>query len=81
MLPLTNIEVALYVAEKLRATVEKHKFSEINHITCSIGVSQYHRIENKTTLFKRVDEALYKAKNKGRNRVEMEQIGDSLSQD
>ena len=81
MLPQTNIEEALYVAEKLRATVEKHKFSEINHITCSIGVSQYHRIENKTTLFKRVDEALYKAKNKGRNRVEMEQIGDSLSQD
>jgi diguanylate cyclase (GGDEF)-like protein len=73
MLPQTNIEQAILVAEKLRATVEKHKFDEIKHITCSIGVAQFHRNEDKDTLFKRVDSALYKAKKTGRNKVEIEQ--------
>jgi PleD family two-component response regulator len=35
-------------------------------------VSQFHKDENKETLFRRTDKALYKAKNNGRNRVEME---------
>ena len=62
MLPQTTIEQAILVAEKLRATVEKHKFDDVKHITCSIGVAQFHRNEDKDTLFKRVDSALYKAK-------------------
>ena len=74
MLPQTNIEQAVFVAEKLRATVEKHKFDTVKHVTCSIGVSQFHKNEDKETLFKRTDKALYKAKNNGRNRVEMENM-------
>ena len=74
MLPQTNIEQAFLVGEKLRATIEKHKFDTVKHITCSIGVSQFHKNEDKDTLFKRVDSALYKAKKCGRNRVEMELI-------
>ena len=73
MLPQTTIEQAILVAEKLRATVEKHKFDDVKHITCSIGVAQFHRNEDKDTLFKRVDSALYKAKKTGRNKVEIEQ--------
>lgn len=75
MLPQTNIEQAYLVAQKLRATIEKHKFDDVKHITCSIGISQFHKNEDKDTLFKRVDEALYKAKRSGRNRVEIENIG------
>ena len=75
MLPQTNVEQAFLVAEKLRATIEKHKFDDVKHITCSIGISQFHKNEDKETLFKRVDEALYKAKKAGRNRVEMEHSG------
>lgn len=74
MLPQTNIEQAFFVAEKLRATIEKHKFDYVKHITCSIGVSQFYKNEDKDTLFKRVDAALYKAKKAGRNRVELEHI-------
>ena len=74
MLPQTNIDQAVLVAEKLRATVEKHKFDTVKHITCSIGVSQFHKRENKETLFKKADKALYKAKHNGRNRVEIEHI-------
>jgi diguanylate cyclase (GGDEF)-like protein len=72
MLPQTNIDQAVLVAEKLRATVEKHKFDTVKHVTCSIGVSQFHKNEDKETLFKRTDKALYKAKHNGRNKVEME---------
>lgn len=74
MLPQTTMEQAFLVAEKLRATVEKHKFDDVKHITCSIGAAQFHKNEDKDSLFKRVDEALYKAKNSGRNKVEMEHI-------
>ncbi len=78
MLPQTNIEQAFFVAEKLRATIEKHKFDDVKHITCSIGVCQFHKSDNKDSLFKKVDQALYKAKNSGRNRVEMEHIVNKL---
>jgi len=81
MLPQTNIEQAFFVAEKLRATIEKHKFDDVKHITCSIGVSQFYKNEDKDTLFKRVDAALYKAKANGRNKVELEHMGDTLSQE
>jgi diguanylate cyclase len=81
MLPQTDIEQAYFVAEKLRVTIEKHKFDEVQHITCSIGVGQFHRNEHKDTLFKRVDSALYKAKENGRNRAELEHICDTLSQE
>ena len=74
MLSQTNIEHAYLVAEKLRATIEKHHFSDVGQVTCSIGVSQYHKNESKEELFKRADNALYKAKNSGRNRVELEHI-------
>ncbi|MGA1932093.1 diguanylate cyclase [Arcobacter sp. YIC-464] len=80
MLPQTNIEQAMFVAQKLRATVEKHSFEEVGNITCSIGISQYHKTESKETLFKRVDEALYKAKSNGRNRVEIEHIDNIFEQ-
>lgn len=74
MLSQTNIDQAVLVAEKLRATIEKHHFPEVGHVTCSIGVSQYHKNETKEELFKRADTALYNAKNEGRNRVEIEHV-------
>jgi diguanylate cyclase (GGDEF)-like protein len=78
MLPQTNTEQAYLVAQKLRATIEKHKFDDVKHITCSIGVGQFHKNENKDNLFKRVDDALYKAKRSGRNRVEIENVTDMI---
>ena len=74
MLPSTNIEQAIFVAEKLRATIEKHKFEQVNHVTCSIGVSQHYKNQPKEEFFNKVDQALYSAKNNGRNRVEIEYI-------
>jgi diguanylate cyclase (GGDEF)-like protein len=74
LLPQTNIEQATIVAEKLRVTIENHKFETVPRVTCSIGISQFHKKETKKSLFERADEALYKAKEKGRNQVQIEHI-------
>ncbi len=71
LLPLTNIDEAILVAEKVRASIESHDFDNIK-ITCSVGIAQSHIHDTKDTVFKRADKALYKAKELGRNRVEIE---------
>jgi diguanylate cyclase (GGDEF)-like protein len=69
ILPHTNIENAKSIAQKLRITVESSKV--IIPITISFGVVEYKKGENLDSIFKRVDNALYKAKKSGRNRVEV----------
>jgi len=59
------------LADRLRESIESFPFDEVGRITCSFGVSQYEKNDNATVLLKRVDEALYRAKNNGRNRVSM----------
>jgi diguanylate cyclase (GGDEF)-like protein len=69
--PATDITGARIHAERLRNDIEKHRFSEINHLTCSFGVAEYEAdADDVTSLFRRADTALYNAKKLGRNRVE-----------
>ncbi len=70
ILPHTNKEQAVKIADKLRKTIEQSK--KIIPITMSFGVTQYISGESEDYLFKRVDNALYRAKENGRNRVEVE---------
>ena len=65
----TKIKETHTIAENLRVLIEKHDFGIHKQLTCSFGVSS--RVDNDTSesLFERVDRALYKAKNSGRNRV------------
>ena len=65
--PNTTASNAYKLAEKIRQAVEESKV--VIPITMSFGVTQHKDAENKDTLFKRVDEALYEAKESGRNRV------------
>ncbi len=55
--------------EHLKRVVEIEPFPKINNITCSIGASIYQDSEDISKTIKRADEALYKAKAEGRNRV------------
>lgn len=70
ILPHTDENNAVHVAEKLREGIESHIFCENLQITCSFGVAHYMMGETLDDLFRRTDNALYKAKNLGRNRVE-----------
>lgn len=67
ILPHTDRAGAYKIAEKIRVLVEEHK--KIVPITMSFGVVEYAKGEDLEVLFKRADEALYDAKNSGRNRV------------
>ncbi|MBM9612725.1 GGDEF domain-containing protein [Desulfobulbus rhabdoformis] len=76
VLPETGEEDALAVAEKLRKTVEDYPFDDGNltyHVTISVGVACAVPSEdeefNKNDFINNADEALYEAKNNGRNRV------------
>lgn len=65
--PGIDRENALQFAEKLRLLIEKFQFSVQQNITCSFGVSSFTPSENDTTFLQRADEALYQAKQGGRN--------------
>jgi diguanylate cyclase (GGDEF)-like protein/PAS domain S-box-containing protein len=69
---MTNsIEETTHIAQKLRAYVEKEEFEEIEHLTCSFGITLYNAGEKLETAIQRADEALYEAKAAGRNQVKV----------
>ncbi|MFZ5425533.1 MAG: GGDEF domain-containing response regulator [Thermodesulfobacteriota bacterium] len=68
--PLTPLHEAMDLAERLRLAVGKADFPVAGRITCSFGVAEMAEGESVDSLLRRVDAALYAAKNKGRNRVE-----------
>ncbi len=65
--PQTSKDDAYKLAEKIRHKVEESK--HIVPLTMSFGVTEYIDCEDKDSLFKRADQALYDAKKTGRNRV------------
>lgn len=69
LLPDTDIDDAKWLAERLRRRVAATGFPEAGQVTISIGVAQYALGESKDAVLKRVDDALYRAKESGRNRV------------
>lgn len=73
IMPETDADRALSVAEKIRQAVAVHDFSAVGSMTCSIGVSTYRPGDSKETMTERADRALYCAKNEGRDKVMCEQ--------
>lgn len=69
ILPKTSKDEAIKVAQKIKQRVENYSFNEVSKVTISTGVSLYTKNEKKAKLLKRVDDALYEAKESGRNRV------------
>jgi len=67
-----KLESAYKLAEKLRKAVENYNFIEKANITASFGVAEIDSAENIDDLIKRADDALYRAKRNGRNRVEID---------
>lgn len=75
LLPETNLNDALSVAEKIRHAVEQKPFrsgSNRVNITVSCGVASFQQGDGRKSPFERADEALYLAKREGRNRCRSE---------
>jgi len=81
ILPKTNLSSSWCVAERLRITIEETEMKDsagnVFAITVSQGLAGWERDEDATALISCADEALYKAKEKGRNRVQI-LLGPSL---
>ncbi len=67
--PVTPLDDAIQLADKLRNKIENYDFPEPKNITASFGVTTFRDGDNNITLVNRADEALYRAKHGGRNQV------------
>lgn len=73
VLPSTGRKSAGQSAERLRAQIAETAPGDPHGVTVSLGVACYRPGESLSALVKRADDALYRAKERGRNRVEWEQ--------
>lgn len=71
LMPQSDEQAAAGAAEKLRQKIAQHRFGQAGNLTVSFGVAAFAPRDDSNTLLKRVDDALYQAKQKGRNRVEI----------
>ncbi len=67
------MDEAFRIAERIRSVIErlriKNKNEDVVKFTVSLGIAQYDGSETFDELVKRADDALYKAKGRGRNRI------------
>ncbi|MBU1002280.1 MAG: diguanylate cyclase [Proteobacteria bacterium] len=69
IIPETDLEGASYVASKLCRLVDSTQFAIVPEMTCSLGVASFQKEDSVHSLIERADQALYKAKAKGKNQA------------
>lgn len=70
----TDIDGAKVIGERLRADIESHTLAygmDVLNLTASLGVASLKGSDTPESLIKRADGAMYQAKQRGRNRVEV----------
>ena len=65
----TNTAKSYIIAENIRKIIEKEYFEEVEKQTISLGLTQFTKEDSINSIFKRVDNALYKAKSEGKNKT------------
>ena len=68
--PEIKIEGLIQFIEKIRKIIENYNFSTAGNLTASFGITVYTKEDTIKSIIQRADEALYKAKASGRNKVE-----------
>lgn len=63
--------VALKIAEKLRSTLKQTEIEPVGFVSASIGITQIRPGDTDETIIIRSDQALYQAKDNGRDRIEV----------
>ncbi|MFO6017257.1 GGDEF domain-containing protein, partial [Pseudomonas aeruginosa] len=74
LLPATSLEAGRQLLERLRAAIAACPFhfkGEPLSITCSAGITAFEGNEAGEAVFERADQALYRAKRAGRDRLEV----------
>ena len=71
VMPNTQVTQAQTVAESLLAIIHHHNFNHVEHLTASFGIAQMLPAESFEGVLSRADQALYSAKNDGRNNVKV----------
>jgi len=71
ILPDTTLSDATVLAERLRQAVATNLFTTAGQVTISLGVSAFKTDRSPEAIVSRADTALYQAKEKGRNCVEV----------
>jgi len=69
VLQVSSLLEASTLASRLRKNLEEHPFLHVGRVTCSFGVTEFRDGDTQMILLERADEALYEAKDNGRNRV------------
>ena len=69
VLQIASLSDASKLASRLRKNLEEHLFLHVEKVTCSFGVTEFRDGDTQMILLERADEALYEAKDSGRNRV------------
>lgn len=69
--PDTGIDKAAALAERARKVVEAHTFQTIGNYTITFSVAQFKASDTVDSFIKRADRGLYRAKEAGKNRVEV----------
>lgn len=70
ILPNCSAMDAYMVTERIRGCIERYGFS-VGRVTASFGVAEFQEGDSLNTLLRKADDALYKSKKLGRNRVEI----------
>jgi diguanylate cyclase (GGDEF)-like protein/PAS domain S-box-containing protein len=67
----TRLNKAYALAERIKEVIEGHSFENVGKVTLSLGVTEFKEGDTEDSFIRRADDAMYEAKNKGRNRVEV----------
>jgi diguanylate cyclase (GGDEF)-like protein len=77
ILPATSAQEAAGPMQRVRDVISEHDWSGlVPGVTVTIGVTEYRRGESIDEFIKRADQALYRGKNSGRDRVMIDQTPD-----
>lgn len=67
--PDTDNAGASHLASKIQSAINEYDFEVVHSLTCSFGIGEFREDDRVESAVSRADEALYKAKDLGRNKI------------